>query len=113
MAFRQEISGWIEENCPESCLGPGEVPGGGTKVSMTDDQQTWIERAAGEGLTVPTWPPEYGGAGFTKDQYVVFLEELDEVPLAPIEDQPRRHGFRTARLSREVVGDVFPFSITA
>ncbi|MFP6796935.1 MAG: acyl-CoA dehydrogenase family protein [Pseudomonadales bacterium] len=76
MAFRQEISGWIEENCPESCLGPGEVPGGGTKVSMTDDQQTWIERAAGEGLTVPTWPPEYGGAGFTKDQYVVFLEEM-------------------------------------
>jgi len=76
MAFRQEISAWIEDNCPTSCLGQGEVPGGGTKVPMTDDQHTWIERAAGEGLTVPTWPTEYGGAGFTKDQYVVFLEEM-------------------------------------
>nr|MCS5568404.1 acyl-CoA dehydrogenase [Pseudomonadales bacterium] len=61
MAFRQEIRSWIKENCPESCRGPGEVPGGGTKVRMTDDQQTWIERTASEGLTVPTWPTEYGG----------------------------------------------------
>ena len=76
MAFRQEISSWIEENCPESCVGPGEVPGGGTKVRMTDDQHVWIDRAAGEGLTVPTWPSEYGGAGFSNDQYVVFLEEM-------------------------------------
>nr|MCS5570695.1 acyl-CoA dehydrogenase family protein [Pseudomonadales bacterium] len=76
MAFRQEISGWIEGNCPESCLGPGAVPGGGTKVRMTDDQHAWMERAAGEGLTVPTWPTEYGGAGFSKEQYIVFLEEM-------------------------------------
>ncbi|MCH2335688.1 MAG: acyl-CoA dehydrogenase family protein [Pseudomonadales bacterium] len=76
MAFRQEIRSWIKDNCPESCLGPGEVPGGGTKVQMTDDQQAWIQRAASEGLTVPTWPTEYGGAGFSKDQYVVFLDEM-------------------------------------
>ena len=76
MAFRQEIRSWIKENCPESCRGPGEVPGGGTKVRMTDDQQTWIERTASEGLTVPTWPTEYGGAGFSKDQYIVFLDEM-------------------------------------
>ena len=76
MAFRQEIRSWIKENCPESCRGPGEVPGGGTKVRMTDDQQTWIERTASEGLTVPSWPTEYGGAGFSKDQYIVFLDEM-------------------------------------
>jgi len=76
MAFRQEIRSWIKENCPESCRGPGEVPGGGTKVRMTDDQQTWIERTSSEGLTVPTWPTEYGGAGFSKDQYIVFLDEM-------------------------------------
>ena len=76
MAFRQEIRSWIKDNRPESCLGPGEVPGGGTKVQMTDDQQAWIQRAASEGLTVPTWPTEYGGAGFSKDQYVVFLDEM-------------------------------------
>ena len=34
MSFRSEVRVWLEENCPASCRGPGEVPGGGTRVPM-------------------------------------------------------------------------------
>ena len=85
MSFRSEIRSWLKENCPESCRGPGEVPGGGTKVSMTDDQRLWLNRCAEEGLCVPNWPTEYGGAGFNKEQYVVFVEEMQNLGVrAPV-----------------------------
>ena len=76
MSFRQEVRAWLDANCPDSCRGPGEVPGGGTKVPMTDDQRRWIERCAERGFTVPTWPKEYGGAGLGKDAFVALLEEM-------------------------------------
>ena len=76
MSFRQEVRAWLDANCPDSCRGPGEVPGGGTKAPMSDDQRQWIERCAERGFTVPTWPKEYGGAGLGKDAFVTLLEEM-------------------------------------
>lgn len=76
MSFRTEIREWLDSNCPDGCRGPGEVPGGGTKASMTDDQKLWLDRCSSEGLTVPNWETKYGGAGFSKDQWVVMLEEM-------------------------------------
>ncbi len=85
MSFRSEVRSWLEENCPASCRGPGEVPGGGTRVPMTDDQRLWLERASGKGFTVPTWPPEYGGAGLSSDEYLVLLEEMGSLEVrAPV-----------------------------
>ncbi len=77
MSFRADVRAWIDENCPAGCRGPGEVPGGGTKAPMTDDERLWLERCAERGYTVPTWPTEYGGAGLGNDEYVVFLEEMN------------------------------------
>ena len=76
MSFRTEVRAWLDANCPDSCRGPGEVPGGGTKVPMTDDQRLWLARCADRGFSVPTWPKEYGGAGLRKDEYVTLLEEM-------------------------------------
>lgn len=76
MTFRTEIREWLDSNCPDSCRGPGDVPGGGTKSQMSDDQRLWLDRCAAEGLTVPNWETKYGGAGFSKDQWVVMLEEM-------------------------------------
>ena len=76
MSFRSEVHDWLDANCPESCRGPGEVPGGGTKVPMTADERLWLERCADRGFTVPTWPEEYGGAGLDKDDYVTLLQEM-------------------------------------
>ena len=52
---------------------------------MNDDQQLWLERCAAEGLSVPNWPSEYGGAGFSKEQYVQFHEEMHNLGVrAPV-----------------------------
>ena len=85
MSFRSEVRDWLDTNCPQSCRGPGVVPGGGTKVPMTDDQRLWLERCAEEGLTVPTWPEQYGGAGLGKDEFVALLEEMRALEIrAPV-----------------------------
>ena len=85
MSFRSEVRDWLDANCPESCRGPGVVPGGGTKVPMTDDQRLWIDRCAERGFTVPTWPEEYGGAGLGKDEYVALLHEMRALEIrAPV-----------------------------
>lgn len=115
MSFRTEIRSWLRENCPESCRGPGEVPGGGTKIPMSEDQKLWLDRCAEEGLTVPMWSTEYGGGGFSKEQYVILLEEMRNLGVrAPVsgmgtimlgptllefgsEEQKKRHLPRIAR----------------
>ena len=85
MSFRSEVKDWLDANCPASCRGPGEVPGGGTKVPMTADERQWLERCADRGFTVPTWPEEYGGAGLDKDDYVTLLQEMRALDIrAPV-----------------------------
>ena len=79
MSFRSEVRQWLNENCPPSCRGPGEIPGGGTKAPMTDDEKTWRARAAEQGYTVPTWPEEYGGAALSNREYVILLEEMQAI----------------------------------
>ncbi len=115
MSFRAETRAWLEENCPASCRGPGEPPGGGSKAPMTDDERTWLERAAERGYTVPTWPAEYGGGGLSQDENLVLLEEMGRIgarsPVAGMgtamlgptllehgtEEQKKRHIPRIAR----------------
>ncbi|MCZ6617656.1 MAG: acyl-CoA dehydrogenase family protein [Gammaproteobacteria bacterium] len=76
MSFKEEVRTWLEENCPASCRDSTEVPGGGTKVSMKDDQRLWLERAADKGYTVPGWPAAYGGAGLSTAQELILLREM-------------------------------------
>ena len=76
MSFKEEVRTWLEENCPEGCRGATEVPGGGTKVTMTDDQQLWLERAADKGYTVPSWPRKYGGSGLNTAEELILLKEM-------------------------------------
>jgi acyl-CoA dehydrogenase len=78
--FRSDVRDWLEENCPEGARGPGTVPAGGNKVPIErPDVQTWLERCAERGFTVPTWPVEYGGAGLSKEEYLVLIEEMRRV----------------------------------
>ena len=78
--FRLETRAWLDENCPPSMRTPtveAETLSGGSKVrSPNPDSYLWLERMAEKGWTVPNWPKEYGGAGLSKDEYVVLLEEM-------------------------------------
>jgi alkylation response protein AidB-like acyl-CoA dehydrogenase len=85
--FREEVRGWLEENCPAGMRTPmpaDESPGGGRRaVWKNPDAKVWLERMAERGYTVPMWPKEYGGAGFTKEENQVFGEEMSRINARP------------------------------
>ena len=82
--FRAELRDWLEANCPESMRdadGPeSSICWGGKRwVFESEDQKLWLERCVTRGLTVPTWPKEYGGAGYSREQEKVFHEEMARI----------------------------------
>lgn len=82
-AFRQEIRGWLEANCPASIRTPmpaDEMPSGGKKtVYKNPDTKIWMDLCAKQGYTAPTWPTEYGGAGMSSEQHQVFRQEMARI----------------------------------
>ena len=85
--FRADIRDWLDSNCPPSMrtrMVPGEdVAGGHKRRSTNPEAYVWLERMAARGWTVPTWPQEYGGAGLTKEQFLVLLDELQRIQARP------------------------------
>ena len=82
--FRTEARTWLEENCPaemrtdmksydDACWG------GRNFVFASEAQKTWLERMAAKGWTVPTWPKEYGGAGLSRKEESVLLQEMGRI----------------------------------
>ena len=74
--FRQEVSGWLAENCPNGAKGPGQQSIGSTKITLERDVALWLERCAEKGFTAPTWPTEYGGGGLSNAQAKILYEEM-------------------------------------
>jgi alkylation response protein AidB-like acyl-CoA dehydrogenase len=61
-----------------------ESPGGGRRAQYKNpDTKVWMDRCAERGYTVPTWPKEYGGGGLSKDENVVFQEEMRRINARP------------------------------
>jgi alkylation response protein AidB-like acyl-CoA dehydrogenase len=88
MGFREEIRAWLIEMCPASMRVPAsseaeEVWGGRRAVWPSADARLWLERMAARGLTAPTWPREYGGAGLSEDQAHILDEELRALGCRP------------------------------
>ncbi|MEZ5558188.1 MAG: acyl-CoA dehydrogenase family protein [Pseudomonadales bacterium] len=77
--FRAEIAAWLKQNCPKGARGPGQVSVGSTKITLEPDVRLWLDRCAERGYTVPTWPTQYGGAGFTPQQARVLYEEMANI----------------------------------
>lgn len=86
-AFRDEVRGWLEDNCPASMrtpMLPDETPGGGRRAQYKNaDTKVWLDRCAERGYTAPSWPKEYGGAGLNKDQVVVLQQEMQRINARP------------------------------
>ncbi|GGJ61575.1 acyl-CoA dehydrogenase [Sphingopyxis bauzanensis] len=83
-AFRAEVRGWLEANCPAEMREPireeGDVCWGGRNwVFKNDAQKQWLEVCAAKGYTVPDWPKAYGGAGLTPEQTKIFKQEMKRI----------------------------------
>ena len=77
--FRQDVTGWLTENCPEGAKGPGQQANGSTKITLESDVALWLERCAENGFTAPTWPTEYGGGGLSDAEAKILYEEMGAI----------------------------------
>ena len=86
-SFRKDIRSWLAENCPHAMRTPmlekDVCRGGRNPVFQSEEQQIWLKRMSEKGWTAPTWPVEYGGAGFSKDQAKILREELSLINARP------------------------------
>ena len=86
-SFRKDIRSWLAENCPHAMRTPmlekDVCRGGRSPVFQSEEQQIWLKRMSEKGWTAPTWPVEYGGAGFSKDQAKILREELSLINARP------------------------------
>lgn len=72
--FRQDIRAFIADVLP-----PEMQHRQRTKVlnsALAEDQMAWMRILHGHGRSVPHWPVEFGGCGWTPQQLFVFNEEL-------------------------------------
>jgi alkylation response protein AidB-like acyl-CoA dehydrogenase len=77
--FRQNVVGWLNENCPDGAKGPGQQANGSTKITLESDVALWLERCAEKGFTAPTWPTEYGGGGLSDAEAKILYEEMGAI----------------------------------
>ena len=84
---RTELRAWLEANCPyEMRAPPGEDDicwGGRRFMFRSEAQKLWLERCVVRGLTVPTWPKEYGGAGLAREDVAILKEEMQRIHARP------------------------------
>jgi alkylation response protein AidB-like acyl-CoA dehydrogenase len=87
-AFRDEVRGWLEANCPVAMRQPvpdgyDGVWGGRKSPPLEPDERLWLDRMSARGWTAPTWPREYGGGGLDAAQATVLREELRRLGCRP------------------------------
>jgi acyl-CoA dehydrogenase len=73
--FRTEVANWIEQSYPQELR---KTPGadGGDPRKTKIHEQAWLESMANRGLLTPTWPQEYGGAGYSAEQARILAREM-------------------------------------
>ena len=71
-AFRRRVKGFLAEHLPERWEGIGALPRD-EALAFTEKWRATLYRNGFLGIT---WPVEYGGAGLTKLEQVVLVEEL-------------------------------------
>ncbi|QLC24763.1 pimeloyl-CoA dehydrogenase large subunit [Parasphingopyxis algicola] len=70
LAFRDEVRAFIEENYPDHLRNIGLREDLGR-----EDMLAWHKILGEKGWSVPAWPVEYGGAGWTPTQRYIWSEE--------------------------------------
>lgn len=89
--FREEVRGWLAENCPDGARGEGPIHLGTKRIDYPKDVQQWLEVMAERGWTVPMWPTEYGGGGLSLDEAKVLYEEMAAIDArAPLRNMGTR-----------------------
>jgi alkylation response protein AidB-like acyl-CoA dehydrogenase len=79
-AFRAEVRTFLEENYPKDVAerqAAGEEP-------RKEDWVRWHKILAEKGWSVPNWPVEYGGTGWTPTQKYIWQQETARIDALPL-----------------------------
>jgi hypothetical protein len=79
-AFREEVRAFIAENYPSSLRDKQAAREALTK----EDHLSWHRILAARGWSVPSWPKEWGGTGWTPTQKYIWSEEQAKADTTPI-----------------------------
>ena len=85
--FRAEMRAFMREEAPKSLLGTSPCGpfdgywGGKLHPEVPADVLRWRDVTLARGLTAPTWPKAYGGAGLTFAHAKVLYDEMRELGL--------------------------------
>ena len=79
-AFRDEVRGWLRDQLPDAMRDKvvRYAPLG------RDDLLGWHRILAGQGWIAPSWPPEWGGTGWSVVQRYIFEEECGYAGAPPL-----------------------------
>ena len=75
-AFRQALRCWLAETVPADWSARVDH---GTEADYIALQQWWMAERAQQGLAVPHWPSEYGGADLSLTGQVILADEIARV----------------------------------
>src|SRR6202167_4302119 len=76
LAFREQVRAFLKANLPASTrqkIVEGRHP-------SKDDMVTWTRVLNKHGWSVPHWPIEWGGTGWSPVQLLIFNDELQQAP---------------------------------
>jgi alkylation response protein AidB-like acyl-CoA dehydrogenase len=80
-AYRAKAREWLEANAPKKAQGAsGDIENGGDFMAAS---KAWQAKKAAAGYAQITWPREWGGAGGTPIQQVIFNAEEARHPVPP------------------------------
>lgn len=84
-AFRVELRGFLERVAPKSLMGRPlpMMEGDDEPADVRADRKVWLDAMAERGLTAPSWPKEYGGAGLSGREVKALHEELARLRMPP------------------------------
>jgi len=87
--FRKKVRDWIDANAPKELEGELSRAAFGTSGITSQDplaaSKSWQRKKADAGYACPRWPKEYGGAGFSPIESVIWSQE--EGPYAALSAQ--------------------------
>jgi alkylation response protein AidB-like acyl-CoA dehydrogenase len=75
-AYRAQVREWLEANAPKRSDASGDPEGGDNMAAA----KAWQAKKAAAGYAQITWPKEWGGAGGTPIQQVIFNQEEAKFP---------------------------------
>ncbi len=89
-AFLAEVREFVDRHWPAQARVPRDLGGAPRRGRGEPWRRAWFAALAARGWSVPHWPPEHGGPGWTPAQRVLFERETARAETPPLDSAGTR-----------------------